>query len=107
MGDAWMVVCCNLWRVCNVIMALFFALAAYVQVNDPDAGMWIVVYAIPSALTVLVGLQPKITGNFLWRSLSDLHMLACCVGATYLGWFLIYYTERNIMQEEEGRELSD
>ncbi|KAM9596440.1 transmembrane protein 220 isoform 2-T2 [Trichechus inunguis] len=29
-----------LWRLCNLLMAAFFALAASVQVNDPDAELW-------------------------------------------------------------------
>nr|XP_035961165.1 transmembrane protein 220 isoform X4 [Halichoerus grypus] len=29
-----------LWRACNWLMAAFFALAALVQVNDPDAELW-------------------------------------------------------------------
>ncbi|XP_041283296.1 transmembrane protein 220 isoform X3 [Onychostruthus taczanowskii] len=29
-----------LWRLCNLLMAAFFGLAAAVQVNDPDAGLW-------------------------------------------------------------------
>nr|XP_033818334.1 transmembrane protein 220 isoform X1 [Geotrypetes seraphini] len=94
------------WKVCNLIMALFFALAAYVQVNDPDAGMWIVLYSVPSLLTLLVGLHPDITGNFLWKILSDLHVLACCLGATCLGWFLVSHKKGHVIQEEEGRELS-
>ncbi|XP_034503242.1 transmembrane protein 220 isoform X2 [Ailuropoda melanoleuca] len=30
----------GLWRACNWLMAAFFALAALVQVNDPDAEIW-------------------------------------------------------------------
>ncbi|XP_056362017.1 transmembrane protein 220 isoform X1 [Oenanthe melanoleuca] len=30
----------RLWRLCNLLMAAFFGLAAAVQVNDPDAGLW-------------------------------------------------------------------
>nr|XP_033818335.1 transmembrane protein 220 isoform X2 [Geotrypetes seraphini] len=95
------------WKVCNLIMALFFALAAYVQVNDPDAGMWIVLYSVPSLLTLLVGLHPDITGNFLWKILSDLHVLACCLGATCLGWFLVSHKKGHVIQEEEGRSAID
>ncbi|XP_047403337.1 transmembrane protein 220 isoform X3 [Sciurus carolinensis] len=31
----------TLWRACNWLMAAFFALAALVQVNDPDAELWV------------------------------------------------------------------
>ncbi|XP_074967826.1 transmembrane protein 220 isoform X2 [Phalacrocorax aristotelis] len=30
----------RLWRLCNLLMAAFFGMAAAVQVNDPDAGLW-------------------------------------------------------------------
>ncbi|XP_035198587.1 transmembrane protein 220 isoform X5 [Oxyura jamaicensis] len=32
----------RLWQLCNLLMAAFFGLAAAVQVNDPDAGLWVV-----------------------------------------------------------------
>ncbi|XP_027980956.1 transmembrane protein 220 isoform X1 [Eumetopias jubatus] len=51
-----------LWRACNWLMAAFFALAALVQVNDPDAELWMVVYMIPALLSLLVGLNPLVTG---------------------------------------------
>ncbi|XP_021270621.1 transmembrane protein 220 isoform X6 [Numida meleagris] len=50
-----------LWRLCNLLMAAFFGLAAAVQVNDPDAGLWVVVYLVPAALTLLVVLNPVVT----------------------------------------------
>ncbi|XP_073874702.1 transmembrane protein 220 isoform X9 [Macaca fascicularis] len=31
----------SLWRACNGLMAAFFAMAAFVQVNDPDAELWV------------------------------------------------------------------
>ncbi|KAM9119638.1 transmembrane protein 220 isoform 2-T2 [Pangshura tecta] len=33
----------RLWRLCNLLMAAFFGLAAAVQINDPDAGLWIII----------------------------------------------------------------
>ncbi|KAB1265571.1 Transmembrane protein 220 [Camelus dromedarius] len=53
----------GLWRACNWLMGAFFALAAYVQVNDPDAELWMVVYTIPAVLTLLVGLNPLVTAS--------------------------------------------
>ncbi|XP_078426855.1 transmembrane protein 220 [Cetorhinus maximus] len=92
------------WRACNICMAFFFALAAYVQINDPDAGIWIVVYVIPAALSFLVGLNPPITDNFIWRSLSDLHVYMCSMVAILWAWRL-RRTAKNVFQEEEGREF--
>ncbi|XP_065591172.1 transmembrane protein 220 isoform X2 [Cyrtonyx montezumae] len=94
-----------LWRLCNLLMAAFFGLAAAVQVNDPDAGLWVVVYMVPSALTLLVVLNPLVTENFFWRSLCDLHSAGCIIGTIALAYSLFAYTQGNIFHEEEGREL--
>nr|XP_051680453.1 transmembrane protein 220 isoform X2 [Oryctolagus cuniculus] len=95
-----------LWRACNALMAAFFALAAFVQVNDPDAEVWVVMYAIPAVLTLLVGLNPLVTGNFLWKSVSAVHMSVCVLWAVGLAYHFLFHTQQNILHEEEGRELS-
>ncbi|XP_077110756.1 transmembrane protein 220 isoform X2 [Ranitomeya variabilis] len=92
-----------LWRLCNLIMASFLTLAAYVQVNDPDAEIWIVIYVIPAALIFLLSINPDITGHIIWRTLSALHGAVCLIGASYL---LLSGDIRNILHQEEGRELS-
>ncbi|XP_042305492.1 transmembrane protein 220 isoform X2 [Sceloporus undulatus] len=92
-----------LWRLCNLAMAAFFGLAGAVQVNDPDPGLWIVAYSVPAVLTLIVGLNPPIADNIVWRSLSDLHTAACIVGAAILGWSLFANAQKNILHEEEGR----
>ncbi|XP_064234375.1 transmembrane protein 220 isoform X1 [Aotus nancymaae] len=85
-----------LWRACNGLMAAFFALAAFVQV----------VYTIPAVLTLLVGLNPQVTGNVIWKSISAIHMFFCMVWAVGLAYYLMHHTQQNILHEEEGRELS-
>ncbi|XP_035198583.1 transmembrane protein 220 isoform X2 [Oxyura jamaicensis] len=130
----------RLWQLCNLLMAAFFGLAAAVQVNDPDAGLWVVstgwsvaqgrrdspwgphcssglvqqagwaaraqvVYLVPAALTLLVGLNPSVTENVVWRSLCDLHSAGCIFGTIALACSLFAYTQGNILHEEEGREL--
>ncbi|XP_029872332.1 transmembrane protein 220 isoform X1 [Aquila chrysaetos chrysaetos] len=95
----------RLWRLCNLLMAAFFGLAAAVQVNDPDAGLWTVVYLVPAALTLLVSIKPSITDNGVWRSLCDLHSAGCIIGTTALACSLFAYAQGNILHEEEGREL--
>nr|XP_004663130.2 transmembrane protein 220 isoform X1 [Jaculus jaculus] len=96
----------SLWRACNALMAAFFALAAVVQVNDPDAELWVVVYIIPAGLALLVGCNPLVTGNFVWKSVSTIHMLFCVVWAVRLAHYLLLHAQQSILQEEEGRELS-
>ncbi|XP_059804798.1 transmembrane protein 220 isoform X2 [Hypanus sabinus] len=93
------------WRVCNICMAFFFALAAYVQINDPDAGIWTVVYLIPAVLSFLVGLNPLVTDNFIWKHLSLMHMSMCFMVATLWGWYLHRHAKNTIFHEEEGREF--
>ncbi|XP_077044339.1 transmembrane protein 220 [Agelaius phoeniceus] len=92
----------RLWRLCNLLMAAFFGLAAAVQVNDPDAGLWTVVYLVPAALTLLVSINPSITDNGVWRSLCDLHSAGCVVGTIALACSLFAYAQGNIFHEEEG-----
>ncbi|XP_004433110.1 PREDICTED: transmembrane protein 220 [Ceratotherium simum simum] len=94
-----------LWRACNWLMAAFFALAAAVQVNDPDAEVWTVVYMIPAVLTLLVGLNPLVTGNFIWKTVSTMHIFFCISWAVGLAYYLMLHTQQNIIHEEEGREL--
>ncbi|XP_021094147.1 transmembrane protein 220 isoform X3 [Heterocephalus glaber] len=96
----------GLWRACNALMAAFFVLAAVVQVNDPDAELWVVVYMIPAVLTLLVGLNPLVTGSFIWKSVSAIHTLFCLVWAAGLAYSLLLHAQHNIVHEEEGRELS-
>ncbi|KAM6175853.1 transmembrane protein 220 [Erethizon dorsatum] len=96
----------GLWRACNALMAAFFALAAFVQVNDPDAELWVVVYIIPAMLTLLVGFNPLVTGSFIWKSVSAVHILFCLVWAASLAYSLLLHAQHNILHEEEGRELS-
>ncbi|XP_073435829.1 transmembrane protein 220 [Dendrobates tinctorius] len=92
-----------LWRLCNVLMAAFLTMAAYVQINDPDAEIWIVIYVIPAALIFLLSINPDIAGHVIWRTMSALHGAVCVIGASYL---LLSGNIRNILHQEEGRELS-
>ncbi|XP_075848244.1 transmembrane protein 220 isoform X2 [Microtus pennsylvanicus] len=93
----------GLWRACNLLMSTFFALAAVVQVNDPDAEFWVVVYMIPALLTLLVGFNPLVTGNFIWKSVSVIHMLICVLWAGGLAYHFLRHAQQSILNEEEGR----
>nr|XP_028572926.1 transmembrane protein 220 isoform X2 [Podarcis muralis] len=85
----------RVWRLSNLVMAVFFGLAGAVQVA----------YSVPAALTLVVGLSPPIADNIVWRSLSDLHSAACLVGSAILGYSLFTNAQKSILHEEEGREL--
>ncbi|XP_057573210.1 transmembrane protein 220 isoform X6 [Hippopotamus amphibius kiboko] len=64
-----------------------------------------VVYTIPAGLTLLVGLNPLVTGNFIWKSVSAIHIFLCIMWAVGLAYNLLLHTKQNILHEEEGREL--
>ncbi|XP_010841492.1 PREDICTED: transmembrane protein 220 [Bison bison bison] len=75
------------------------------QVNDPDAELWVVLYTIPATLTLLVGLNPLVTGNFIWKSVSAIHIFLCVLWAISLAYNLLLHKKQNLLHEEEGREL--
>ncbi|CAO2643623.1 Transmembrane protein 220 [Lemmus lemmus] len=93
----------GLWRACNLLMSAFFALAAVVQVRWAEEQ---VVYMIPALLALLVGFNPLVTGNFIWKSVSVMHMLFCVLWAGGLAYHFLHHAQQSILNEEEGRELS-
>ncbi|KAM9749518.1 transmembrane protein 220 isoform 2-T2 [Dama dama] len=108
----------GLWRACNWLMGAFFALAAFVQEDrlntrsglgphfaEPLCTSLQVVYTIPATLTLLVGLNPLVTGNFIWKSVSAIHIILCGLWAISLAYNLLLHKKQNLLHEEEGREL--
>ncbi|XP_061274204.1 transmembrane protein 220-like [Bos javanicus] len=95
----------GLWRACAWIVGAFFTLAVFVQVNYPDAELWVVVYTIPATLTLRVGLNPLVTGNFIWKSVSAIHIFLCVLWAISLAYNLLLHKKQNLLHEEEGRKL--
>ncbi|XP_076310180.1 transmembrane protein 220-like isoform X8 [Tachypleus tridentatus] len=71
-----------IWRCVNLFMSLFFFFATCAQVNDPDPLLWMVVYVVPSVLSLLLAIHPFLTGNFMWRLACFLHFI------TSFGFFL-------------------
>ncbi|XP_066531053.1 transmembrane protein 220 [Hoplias malabaricus] len=94
-----------LWRGCNLLMSAFFALATYVQINDPDAGFWMVGYAIPAGLCFLISCHPQITETLPWRRVADLHVMVATGFGAILGWTLYKEGVTHIFHQEEGREF--
>ncbi|KAF3699771.1 Transmembrane protein 220 [Channa argus] len=95
-----------IWQVCNLSMSLFFALATYVQINDPDAGLWMVGYGVPATLCAFIGLNPRVTETLPWRRVADLHVMISSAVIAILGWKLYKDKITEIFQQEEGREFS-
>uniref|UniRef100_A0A3P8WX08 Transmembrane protein 220 n=1 Tax=Cynoglossus semilaevis TaxID=244447 RepID=A0A3P8WX08_CYNSE len=95
-----------IWRLCNIFMSLFFALATYVQINDPDAGLWMLGYGVPAVLCALIGWKPHVTESLVWRRVADLHVLISSAVIARLCWIL--YTEQitHTFQECSGLTLT-
>ncbi|XP_028311564.1 transmembrane protein 220 [Gouania willdenowi] len=95
-----------IWRSCNLCMSVFFGLASYVQINDPDAGLWMFGYAVPALLCALVSIRPHLTETLAWRRVADLHVMLSTAVVGMLGWALYRERVTRIFQQEEGREFS-
>ncbi|XP_037112223.1 transmembrane protein 220 isoform X2 [Syngnathus acus] len=99
-ATTWMLV---IWRACNGMMSLFFGLATFVQINDPDAALWMFGYGVPSILCALIGLKPHVTEILAWRRVADLHMMLCTGMLLIIGWKLNGQNTTGVFQEEEAR----
>lgn len=91
------------WHKFGLLSCLIFI---SIQINDPDAGLWMAAYTIPAGLCLLISLNPHITEASLWRRLADLHTLISAAVASMLGWVLYQKRIKDVFQQEEGREFS-
>ncbi|XP_073245025.1 transmembrane protein 220-like isoform X1 [Porites lutea] len=96
------------WRLANVVMALFFALAAYVQTNDPDPVIWVLMYAIPCLLCMALVADSSLQDHFLWKLTAAIHLGVCIVGVIYSLTVLLSSEtgSKNLLKSEEGREIA-
>ncbi|CAI9724648.1 Hypothetical predicted protein [Octopus vulgaris] len=100
--DRWEIV----WKVTNLVMAVFFFLAAFVNHNDSDWYIWIPVYLLPAILTILIAVDTNITENKYWKNLALVHLLMCCAFSVYQLIILHeVYNDKfsNPLRVEEGR----
>lgn len=98
----------KVWRVINFTMAVFCFLAVLVNVNDDDWYLWIPIYIIPAILCTLIAWNPHLTGNKIWNSLCDMHIVLCIAYAVYQVTLLVAVLGgqmKNPLQYEEGREM--
>lgn len=100
---------CNpwMWRVANGFMALFFAFASYVQINDPDPVIWMLIYAIPCFLCIALVIDSSLQDHYVWRYTAVIHVVVCNLGIFY-SLSVLFGTEisfKNPLEYEEGREI--
>ncbi|XP_050391981.1 transmembrane protein 220 [Patella vulgata] len=99
------------WRIVNILMTVFFALAAVANVNDSDWYIWVPIYLIPAVLSLMVAVKPAIIETSILSSLTAV-VLAVFVGyGVYLIAVLIDTIKQkpslqNPLIHEEGREFA-
>lgn len=96
------------WRGSNLLMSVFFLLAASVQFNDPDPYVWVPLYGVAGCLTLAVVLSPKVAAHPTWKSICAVWVILCLSGLLYLTYLTILLLEgkvANPFQHEEGREM--
>lgn len=99
-----------LWRGLNFSMACFFAMAAYVQLNDPDPVVWMFVYVVPACLCISTAFSPDVQDHVVWQSLATADIFGSLAGAIYLATTIRPQMQNDSINNplvlEEGREMS-
>ncbi|KAL4239438.1 hypothetical protein ACF0H5_000253 [Mactra antiquata] len=96
------------WRAINCVMTVFFLLAAYVNMNDPDWYIWGPIYLVPGLLSLAVTVQPTTVDSVMWSSSTVIHFTLCCAYTFYQIVLLmeaIGNKMENPLQHEAGREM--
>ena len=87
----------RLFSIINLVVAVFFALFAIVQYNDPDPLLWMIVYSLAALACVLYHLKrlpPEAAAGY--------GVLVLLLGL-YLAYQVI--SQRQFFFDEEGREM--
>lgn len=73
-------------KVFNIVFAILFLLFAYVQVNDPDPILWIVIYLNMTAICT-VAVFRKLPGVWLYLTAGAYFVYACFLIPGSWEWF--------------------
>lgn len=87
----------RVFRIANGVMLVLFVSWAGFQYNDPDALLWIVIYAL-AALGCLLYLFDLFPRRVAWA-----YVAVCVAAALYLAVRVII--EREFFFDEQGREM--
>lgn len=96
------------WRVINLIMAVFFLLAALANMNDYDWYLWVPIYILPGLLSAYVVFKPSAAESKYWNSAVVIHFTLCCAYGLYQIVLLLEIVSnklQNPLQHEVGREM--
>ncbi|XP_060063453.1 transmembrane protein 220-like [Ylistrum balloti] len=96
------------WQLINIIMTVFFCLAAYVNLNDDDWYVWVPGYTVPALLSLTAAFKPSIANTTVWGSLAVVDFTLSCAYAVYavvITLEAVGHKVANPLQHEEGREM--
>ncbi|XP_033737938.1 transmembrane protein 220-like isoform X2 [Pecten maximus] len=96
------------WQLVNVIMTVFFGLAAFVNLNDDDWYIWVPGYAVPGILSLTAAVKPSIAKTAVWGSIAVVDFTLSCAYAVYavvITLEALGHQVANPLQHEEGREM--
>ncbi|ESP04033.1 hypothetical protein LOTGIDRAFT_230291 [Lottia gigantea] len=97
------------WKLINMIMSVFFLLAAVANVNDYDWYIWVPIYSIPAFFSIFLVLKPALINNSVYN-ISVSTVLVMYSG--YFIYLIVVFLQtiqnskavNNPLIHEEGRE---
>lgn len=98
----------KVWRIINLLLGVFFMLAALVNLNDPDWYLWMTVYGVSAALCLPLVLKPQWSVSKVWNTVVTIHFTMCLAYAVYQVVLLFEAIKgelKNPLEQEEGREM--
>lgn len=85
-------------RFVSLVLACFFALSAYVQINDPDPLQWMLLYGLVAATHFIIAMGVNINARIL-GAMSALYFLGG------VSWFVVWRAPLGrLLFVEESRE---
>ncbi|KAL3875597.1 hypothetical protein ACJMK2_033564 [Sinanodonta woodiana] len=97
------------WRIVCLLMTLFFFMAAFFNINDPDWYLWVPIYALPGLMSLPLVFKPELLERKVWTYFSVIHLTLCCAYCLYtvvLVFEAINGQLTNPLKHEEGREMA-
>jgi len=73
------------WRVVCLLLCVMMVLFIVVQYNDPDGLMWMAIYLVPTAWSLIAAVNPGLLGHGILRILLLLTILAS-LALTWYYW---------------------
>uniref|UniRef100_A0A0B6Z2F8 Transmembrane protein 220 n=1 Tax=Arion vulgaris TaxID=1028688 RepID=A0A0B6Z2F8_9EUPU len=108
MSDSKIATSSQVWRVINLIMAVFFTLASYANTNDDDWYVWVPIYTVPALLSTSAVIKPSCTESQSWKLVISLDFALCLLYGVYQMIALCKVMAndlKNPLIYEEGREM--